>query len=186
MAAASAVPQVEAGEDEGTISIASFQNLATNNPDAFHWYDVRDPEEVESDGTFSKAVIMTVDEVEENVNELPTDKPIVFFCSTGARSGEAHDIAKMNRENLQAYFLDANVSFSQDGSAPKVTCHSMYVSKRVEYFASHGKAPKASAIRRKPQSQWFRASEIMYRPIMRRVSARIQGTDESAYHRLCN
>ena len=113
--------KVEAGEDEGTISIASFQKLVTNNPDAFYWYDVRDPEEVESDGTFTKAVIMTVDEVEESVNKLPTDKPIVFFCSTGARSGEAYDIVKMKRDDLKIYFLDANVAFNKDGSVPKAT-----------------------------------------------------------------
>jgi rhodanese-related sulfurtransferase len=121
VAAAPAASKIEAGEDDGTISIASFQKLAANNPDDVYWYDVRDPEEVESDGTFSKAVIMTVDDVEENVDELPTDKPIVFFCSTGARSGEAYDIVKMKRDDLKVYFLDANVAFNQDGSVPKAT-----------------------------------------------------------------
>ncbi|MEW8522852.1 MAG: rhodanese-like domain-containing protein [Candidatus Thiodiazotropha endolucinida] len=116
-----AAPKIEAGEDEGTISIASFNTLATNNPEDFYWYDVRDPEEVESDGTFAKAVIMTVDEVEENVDKLPTDKPIVFFCSTGARSGEAYDLVMMKREDLKIYFLDANVAFNPDGSVPKAT-----------------------------------------------------------------
>ncbi|MET0072230.1 MAG: rhodanese-like domain-containing protein [Candidatus Thiodiazotropha sp.] len=116
-----AAPKIEEGEDEGTISIASFNRLATDNPDDFHWYDVRDPEEVESDGTFGKAVIMTVDEVEDNVDKLPTDKPIVFFCSTGARSGEAYDLVRMKRDDLKIYFLDANVAFNQDGSVPKAT-----------------------------------------------------------------
>lgn len=120
-AVSSAAQKVEAGEDEGTISIASFNKLAKNNPDAFHWYDVRDPEEIEADGTFSKAEIMTVDDVEENVGKLPTDKPIVFFCSTGARSGEAYDIVKMKRDDLKVYFLDANVAFNKDGSVPKAT-----------------------------------------------------------------
>ena len=59
--------------------------------------------------------------VEENVDELPTDKPIVFFCSTGARSGEAYDIVKMKRDDLNVYFLDANVAFNQNGSVPKAT-----------------------------------------------------------------
>jgi len=116
-----AAPKIQAGEDEGTISIASFSKLAANNPDDFYWYDVRDPEEVESDGTFGKAVIMTVDDVEDNIDELPTDKPIVFFCSTGARSGEAYDIVKMKRDDLKIYFLDANVAFNTDGSVPKAT-----------------------------------------------------------------
>jgi len=120
-AASAAAPAIEAGEDEGTISIASFNKLATQNPETIYWYDVRDPEEVESDGTFSKAVILTVDEVEENVDKLPTDKPIIFFCSTGARSGEAYDLVKMKRDDLKIFFLDANVAFNKDGSVPIAT-----------------------------------------------------------------
>ena len=64
---------------------------------------------------------MTVDEVEENVDDLPTDKPIVFFCSTGARSGEAYDIVRMKRDDLKIYFLDANVAFYKDGRVPNAT-----------------------------------------------------------------
>jgi len=120
-ATSSAAPKVQAGDDEGTISIASFNKIATKNPDAFYCYDVRDPEEVEADGTFGKAVIMTVDDVEDNVGKLPTDKPIVFFCSTGARSGEAYDLVKMKRDDLEIYFLDANVAFNKDGSVPKAS-----------------------------------------------------------------
>ena len=120
-AAAKSAPALQAGADEGTISIDSFNKVANENPDSVYWYDVRDPEEVEADGTFSKAVIMTVDEVEENVDQLPTDKPIVFFCSTGARSGEAYDIVKMKRDDMKVYFLEANVAFNKDGSVPKAT-----------------------------------------------------------------
>lgn len=120
-AAGGAASMLKPGEDEGTISIESFNKVATDNPDSVHWYDVRDPEEVEADGTFGKAVIMTVDDVEENVSQLPTDKPIVFFCSTGARSGEAYDIVKMKRDDLKVYFLDAEVAFNQDGSVPKAS-----------------------------------------------------------------
>ena len=112
---------IEAGEDDGTISIASFNKLAKDNPESIHWYDVRDPEEIKSEGTFAKAVMMSVDEVEESVASLPTDKPIVFFCATGARSGEAYDIVKMQRDDLKIFFLDANVAFHQDGSVPTAT-----------------------------------------------------------------
>ncbi len=120
-APASATPEVEIGEEEGMITIASFTKLLRDNSDGFYWYDVRDPEEVEADGTFGKAIVMSVDEVEENVDKLPSDKPVVFFCSTGARSGEAYDLVRMKREDLKVYFLDANVAFSKDGSMPKVS-----------------------------------------------------------------
>lgn len=111
-------PMVETGEEAGIITIASFNDLMKSHVDAFHWYDVRDPEEVEADGTYAKAVVMAVDDLEDEVGELPADKPIVFFCSTGARSGEAYDIVKMKRDDLEVYFLDANVEFHKDGSMP--------------------------------------------------------------------
>ena len=117
-AASSGVPAVETGEEAGIITIDSFNKLITENTDSFYWYDVRDPEEVEADGTYGKAVVMAVDDLEDKIGELPTDKPIVFFCSTGARSGEAYDIVKMKRDDLAVYFLDANVKFHKDGSIP--------------------------------------------------------------------
>lgn len=117
-AAPASAPTVETGSEAGIITIASFNKLMTENADDFYWYDVRDPEEVETDGTYEKAVVMAVDEVEDNVDELPSDKPLVFFCSTGARSGEAYDIVRMKRGDLKTYFLDANVQFHKDGSIP--------------------------------------------------------------------
>ncbi|MCP4043611.1 MAG: hypothetical protein GY731_16915 [Gammaproteobacteria bacterium] len=109
---AGSVAEVEIGEDDGMITIASFTRLLKERPDDFYWYDVREPEEVKADGSFSKAITLSVDELEKVVAELPTDKPIIFFCATGARSGEAYDIVKMKREGLQVYFLDANVEFA--------------------------------------------------------------------------
>lgn len=117
-ATSSSAPAVQTGEEAGIITIESFNKLITEDTDSLYWYDVRDPEEVEADGTYGKAVVMAVDELEDNIGELPTDKPIVFFCSTGARAGEAYDIVKMKREDLTVYFLDANVKFHKDGSIP--------------------------------------------------------------------
>ena len=120
-AAKPATAKVVTGEEDGIITIASFNNLLANHTDDFYWYDVRDPEEVEVDGTYAKALVISVDDVEDRMHELPSDKPIVFFCSTGARAGEAYDLVKMKREDLRVYFLDANVAFNKDGSMPKVS-----------------------------------------------------------------
>jgi rhodanese-related sulfurtransferase len=117
-ATASGAPAVETGEEPGIITIASFNKQITENTDSFYWYDVRDPEEVEAGGTYGKANQMAVDDLEDKIDELPTDKPIVFFCSTGARAGEAYDIVKMKRDDLNVYFLDANVEFYKDGRIP--------------------------------------------------------------------
>ncbi len=120
-AAPQSAPNVVTGEEEGIITIASFNDLIGNHTDSFYWYDVRDPEEVEADGTYGKASVMSVDELADNVDQLPSDKPVVFFCSTGARAGEAYDIVRMKREDLKVYFLDANVAFFKDGSIPKAS-----------------------------------------------------------------
>lgn len=60
---------------------------------------------------------MPVDEVEKKVQSLPTDKPIVFVCATGARSGEAYYMVQDMRPELKkVYYLDAECTYEKDGS----------------------------------------------------------------------
>jgi protein tyrosine phosphatase (PTP) superfamily phosphohydrolase (DUF442 family) len=68
---------------------------------------------VDADGTFATARVLPVDRIEDEIESLPTDKPIVFFCSTGARSGEAYDMVRMVRDDLELYFLEAAVEFKK-------------------------------------------------------------------------
>lgn len=98
-------------EEEGMLTIASFNRLLKEDPDSVHLIDVRDQSEVDTDGTFATARVLPVDQVEDEIESLPTDKPIVFFCSTGARSGEAYDMVRMVRDDLKLYFLEASVEF---------------------------------------------------------------------------
>lgn len=85
------------------------------NPGALLVVDVRDPKEYAA-GTIKGAVNIPIAELEKKIGALPAGKAIVFICSTGARSGEAYDTAKLLRAELDAYFLDAKVSFAGDGS----------------------------------------------------------------------
>jgi len=114
-AASSGKLVIETGDEPDTISFESFRNIVKNSPDDVYIIDVRDLVEFKT-GSFPTAIHMSVDEVEEKVAELPTDKPMIFVCSTGARSGEAYDIVKMAREELKAYFLDASVTHAKDGT----------------------------------------------------------------------
>jgi len=106
---------IDTGDEPDTITFASFRNVVAKAPSSVHLIDVRDPEEFKT-GSLPTAVNMTVDDVEEKVAELPKDKPIIFICSTGARSGEAYDIAKPAREDLKLYFLNATVEYAKDGT----------------------------------------------------------------------
>ena len=107
-------------EDEAIITIASFVDVMHNHADQVLWIDTRDPGEITADGTFSQALIIPVEKMEAEIPNLPTDKPIIFFCSSGARSGEAYDFLMMKRNDIEAYFLEAAVSF-QNKPYPVVT-----------------------------------------------------------------
>ena len=48
--------------------------------------DVREPEEM-VDGEIDGSINIPMDEVEQRLDELPTDRDIVVICHIGARSG---------------------------------------------------------------------------------------------------
>ena len=114
--AAASPGDIKSGKEEGSIDIEMFKKLVADNPDAIFLVDVRDPEEYTA-GHIKTAVHMTVDDVEQSIQTLPTDKPIVFVCSTGARSGESYYMVKDLRPEIkQVYFVDAEVTYAPDGS----------------------------------------------------------------------
>jgi rhodanese-related sulfurtransferase len=62
------------------------------------------------------SVNIPMNELEKKIAALPADKPVVFVCGTGARSGEAFDTVKLLGGKVQAFFLDADVKFNADGT----------------------------------------------------------------------
>ena len=114
-AAAPKAPVIEAGKESGTISVASFERIYKEAPDSVHFIDVRDPAEVAT-GTFKGSINMPMSTLEKNLDKLPKDKPIVFFCGAGSRSGEAFDMVKLYKPEIKAVFLDANIKWGKDGS----------------------------------------------------------------------
>ena len=102
----------EAGE-EGLVTIASFMDILKNHPDDVYLVDVRDQGEVDIDGTFAKARVIPIDTLLSQISSLPGDKPTIFFCSNGARAGEAFDFVGMKRSDMKAYFLEAQVTFNK-------------------------------------------------------------------------
>ena len=114
-AATASAPTIQPGKESGTINLASFERIYKEAPTTIHLIDVREPAEYAS-GTFKGAVNFPINTLEKRIDELPTDKPIVFFCGTSARSGEAHDMAKLYKPSLKTYFLDAETKWSKDGS----------------------------------------------------------------------
>jgi rhodanese-related sulfurtransferase len=111
---------IEAGKEKGSISTSSFERILKENPSQIVVIDVRDEKDVKK-GTFPGALNIPINELEKKIGTLPKDKPVVFTCATGARSGEAYDTVKMLAGDVKAYFLDADVSC--DGNACKVKPH---------------------------------------------------------------
>lgn len=113
MAGAVAAIAIEPGKDKGSISVPSFERILRENPSQVMVIDVRDEKDVKK-GTFPGAINIPINQLEKKLAELPKDKPVVFTCSTGARSGEAYDTVMTLGSGIKAYFLDADVSFTPD------------------------------------------------------------------------
>ena len=111
---------VKAGAEEGSIDIATFEKIIKENPQSIMLIDVRDPDEYAA-GSFKTAVNIPTDELENKIATLPADKPIVFVCNTGARSGEAFYMVQDIRPELKkVYYLEAETIYNKDGSV-KIT-----------------------------------------------------------------
>jgi len=108
--------QIKKGALEGAIDTAAFQKIISENPSSIMLIDVRDPDEF-AKGSIKTAVNIPVDQLEKQIKQLPSDKPIVFICGTGARSGEAFYMLKDNRSELkEVYYIEAEIKFNKDGS----------------------------------------------------------------------
>ena len=112
---AQAMVQLMPGKEKGTVTVESFEKVWKQNPGSVMLVDVRDPKEVAA-GMIKGSVNIPMNELEKKIAMLPTDKPVVFVCGTGARSGEAFDTVKLLGGKVQASFLDADVKFNADGT----------------------------------------------------------------------
>ena len=111
-----AATQLKSGTEEGSIDTAAFTDIVKNKPESIYLIDVRDADEF-AGGSFKTAVNMPVDTLEEKIKMLPTDKPIVFVCGTGARSGESYYMVQDLRPEMKSvYYLEGELTFNKDGS----------------------------------------------------------------------
>ncbi|MDJ0668511.1 MAG: rhodanese-like domain-containing protein [Desulfobacterales bacterium] len=108
--------KIEAGQEEGSIAIAAFEKILKDNPESIYLVDVRDADEYAL-GSFKGAVNIPVETLEAQIKSLPATKPVVFVCSTGARSGESYYMVQDLRPELKkVYYLEAEITFNKDGS----------------------------------------------------------------------
>ena len=108
--------QLKAGKEEGSVDTATFEKIVKENPEQIMLIDVRDADEFKA-GSFKTAVNIPVDQLEAKITTLPADKPIVFVCGTGARSGESYYMVQDLRPDMKnVYYLEGELTFTKDGS----------------------------------------------------------------------
>ncbi|BDQ34547.1 rhodanese-like domain-containing protein [Pseudodesulfovibrio portus] len=107
---------VKAGEAEGAVDAEWFMKTLKENPSSITLIDVRDPEEFAM-GHFPTAINMPVDMVDKKGADIPTDKPIVFSCATGARAGEAYYLFLDKFPDAKnVFYLEATNDFNEDNT----------------------------------------------------------------------
>jgi len=108
--------ELKTGKAEGTIDPMLFKKIMAENPAQVLLIDVRDKSEYDK-GTLKTAINIPVDDLEKKIAALPSDRPIVFVCGTGARSGESYYMIKDLRPALKdVYYLDGELTIRKDGS----------------------------------------------------------------------
>jgi rhodanese-related sulfurtransferase len=108
--------EIKSGKEEGSIDVAYFEKIISENPQEILLIDVRSPKEYEA-GHFKTAINLTVNDLQKQAKTLSSDKPIVFVCNTGAQSGESYFLMKDMRPELKrVYYLDAVCTYNADGT----------------------------------------------------------------------
>ena len=111
-----AVPAIKTGEEEGSIDHGEFKRLVAESPTSLYLVDVRDADEYKK-GSLKNAVNIPIDDLEAKIKTLPADKPVVFICGTGARSGEAFYMVQDVRPELKnVFYIDGEMTIKKDGS----------------------------------------------------------------------
>ncbi len=114
--AKAAPTQIKAGQEEGSIDINVFKKMVADSPQSLFLIDVRDKDEFDS-GSLKTSINIPVEQLEDKIKTLPTDKPVVFICGTGARSGESYYMVRDLRPEMKnVYYLEAEMTIHKDGT----------------------------------------------------------------------
>ena len=110
---AAAEPAADSATNVNTqISPAEYQSQLGVGADHI-LLDVRTPEEFAS-GHIPGAINIAVDQLPQRLSEVPQDRPVVVYCRSGSRSGQAAQI--LDRAGYaQIYDLGGIVTWAQQG-----------------------------------------------------------------------
>jgi rhodanese-related sulfurtransferase len=106
--------KVQSGGVEGAFNTEQFKKIMAEKPESLLVIDVRDADEYMA-GHIRGAVNTTVNDLEKKLKDMKFDKPVVFVCATGSRSGEAYYMTRDVRKDVKdVYYLEATVKCQKD------------------------------------------------------------------------
>jgi len=98
----------------GEINLDEFKKYAVDLPANVMIIDVRNTDEGNS-GMLKTAKLIPAEEIKDRTKEIPKDKLIVTYCSTGVRAEMAyHTLKELGYSNVK--FVNATLDFEKNGS----------------------------------------------------------------------
>lgn len=97
----------------GSIPVPEFEGLAKTVPSNVQIIDVRNKEEVAKTGSVKGALNIPAGDIVDRLSEIPKDKEVVTYCSTGARAEMGYNVLK--EKGYKARFLDATLAPDSKG-----------------------------------------------------------------------
>ncbi|MBQ4566559.1 MAG: rhodanese-like domain-containing protein [Desulfovibrio sp.] len=96
----------------GEYPVDAFEKAIASGKHDLYLVDTRSEAEFKA-GSFPGAIHINPDTLAERLDNLPKDKDVVFFCSTGSRAGESYYMA-MDRfpKATNFHYLEAAVKFN--------------------------------------------------------------------------
>jgi len=98
----------------GSIPVKEFAAFSKGIPANVQIIDVRNKEEIEETGAIKGALNIPAGDVADRLAEIPKDKELVLYCSTGARSEMTYNVLK--EKGYKVRFLDATITNHKDGT----------------------------------------------------------------------
>lgn len=102
----------------GTVSTDEFTRLASTTPADTVLIDVRYGDEFAA-GRARGARNIPLEDLTENLSEVPKNKKLVLYCDTGMRAEMAYNLLK--DRGYDARFLDGTITFKKDGGFTIIT-----------------------------------------------------------------
>ena len=96
------------------IDSEQLKQMINDEGDNLVLYDIRTPEEFQQ-GMIRSGILAPLDNIPTMMNEIPTDKIVVFYCRSGVRSANACEYVNEQLDLDVINLTGGIISWSQSG-----------------------------------------------------------------------